>query len=163
MSDVVIDSISINRSDRAKVLAVASGGGHWIQLMRIAAALEQHQVTYVTTLAGYRSQVGPSGFFVVTDASRWNKFKLVIMALQVLWILLRQRPDVVITTGAAPGYLAVRIGKWLGARTVWIDSIANVEELSLSGRKAGGFVDLWLTQWPHLAGPDGPRFAGAVL
>jgi UDP-N-acetylglucosamine:LPS N-acetylglucosamine transferase len=163
MSDVVIDSISINSSGGAKVLAVASGGGHWIQLMRIAPALEQHRITYVTTLPGCRSQVSPSEFLVVTDASRWNKFKLVLMALQVLWILLRQRPDVVITTGAAPGYLAVRIGKWLGARTVWIDSIANVEELSLSGRKAGRFVDLWLTQWPHLASADGPRFAGAVL
>src|SRR5688500_1316902 len=118
----MIDSSPIDSSGGANVLAVASGGGHWIQLMRIAAALEQHRVTYVTTLAGYRSQVGPSEFFVVTDASRWNKFKLILMALQVLWILLRERPDVVITTGAAPGYLAVRLGKWLGARTVWIDS-----------------------------------------
>jgi UDP-N-acetylglucosamine:LPS N-acetylglucosamine transferase len=154
--------VSSSRQNQ-KVLAVASGGGHWIQLMRIAAALEQHRVTYVTTLPGYRSQVSPNAFYVVTDASRWNKLKLVLLALQVLWILLRQRPDVVITTGAAPGYLAVRLGKWLGARTVWIDSIANVEELSLSGRKAGRFVDLWLTQWPHLACADGPQFAGAVL
>src|SRR5688500_13504157 len=163
MSDVVIDSISINSSGPAKVLAVASGGGHWCQLMRIEEATTQQRVTELTTLAGCRSHVSPSEFLVVTDASRWNKFKLILMALQVLWILVRQRPDVVITTGAAPGYLAVRIGKWLGARTVWIDSIANVEELSLSGRKAGGFVDLWLTQWPHLARPDGAQFAGAVL
>ena len=46
---------------------------------------------------------------------------------------MRLRPDVVITTGAAPGYFAVRIGKLLGARVVWVDSIANAEELSLSG------------------------------
>jgi hypothetical protein len=34
---------------------------------------------------------------------------------------------------------------------VWIDSVANVEELSLSGRLASERVDLCLTQWPHLA------------
>jgi hypothetical protein len=69
----------------------------------------------------------------------------------------------VITTGAAPGYFAVRIGKLLGARVVWVDSIANAEELSLSGQKAGSFVDLWLTQWPQLARECGPKHFGNVL
>jgi hypothetical protein len=57
----------------------------------------------------------------------------------------------------------VRFGKWLGARVVWVDSIANVEELSMSGAKAGSFVDLWLTQWPHLARESGPHCFGNVL
>jgi hypothetical protein len=70
---------------------------------------------------------------------------------------------VVITTGAAPGYFAVRIGKLLGARVVWLDSVANAGELSMSGRKAGSFVDLWLTQWPHLARDKGPACHGSVL
>jgi hypothetical protein len=51
----------------------------------------------------------------------------------------------------------------LGARTIWIDSIANVEELSLSGRRIGKHAHLWLTQWPHLAAPGGPRYEGSVL
>jgi hypothetical protein len=76
---------------------------------------------------------------------------------------MRERPDVVITTGAAPGYFAIRFGNWLRARTIWVDSVANVDELSLSGRKAGPHADLWLTQWAHLAKPGGPRFTGSVL
>ena len=76
--------------------------------------------------------------------------------------MLRERPDVVVSTGAAPGYLALRCAKLLGARTVWIDSVANVEELSLSGRIASTKADLCLTQWPHLAaGPVG--YEGSVL
>ena len=85
------------------------------------------------------------------------------MALQILWILLRTRPHIVVSTGAAPGYFAVRLGKLLGARTIWIDSIANVEKLSLSGQRIGRHADLWLTQWPHLAGPKGPHFLGGIL
>ena len=77
--------------------------------------------------------------------------------------MVREMPDIVITTGAAPGYFGVRIGKWLGARVVWIDSVANAEELSMSGQKAGAFSDLWLTQWPHLAGDGGPKYIGNVL
>ena len=146
-----------------KVLAVASGGGHWIQLMRMRPAFDGCSVTYVSTLEGYRSQVSPAPFHVIRDASMWSKFGLLVQAMQMLWLLVRLRPDVVITTGAAPGYFAVRMGRWFGARTAWVDSMANVDELSLAGRKAGTCVDLWLTQWPHLAGQDGPYCVGAVL
>ncbi len=146
-----------------KVLAVASGGGHWIQLMRLRPAFDGCPVTYVSTLAGYQAQVAPAPFHVIRDASLWNKFGLLIQALQMLRLIARLRPDVVVTTGAAPGYFAVRLGKWFGARTVWLDSMANVDELSLAGRKAGKCVDLWLTQWPHLAGQEGPFYVGAVL
>ena len=74
-----------------------------------------------------------------------------------------EKPDIVITTGAAPGYLALRLARLIHARTVWLDSIANVDQLSLSGLKVGRYADLWLTQWPHLAKPEGPHYAGSVL
>jgi hypothetical protein len=70
---------------------------------------------------------------------------------------------VIITTGAAPGYFALRVGKLFGARTIWIDSMANAETLSKSGQEVGKYADLWLTQWEHLARPQGPHYLGAVL
>ena len=167
-----------------RVLAVASGGGHWIQLRRLRPAWAGCAVTYVTTRAGYRAEVAreahemsgqapdaqhdtpPPRFFTVPDANRWQPLRLLRQLAAIAWIVLRTRPHAVVTTGAAPGYFAIRLGRLIGARTVWIDSIANAEELSLSGRRAGAHVDLWLTQWEHLAAPDGepgPRFRGAVL
>ncbi len=146
-----------------KLLAVASGGGHWVQLQRLRPAFEGLDVCYLTTDEGYRNHVAGARFRTVHDASRWNKLALLLQALRVLWVVARERPDFVLSTGAAVGYFALRFGKLLGARTVWIDSIANAEELSLSGQKAGACADLWLTQWEHLAREGGPRFAGAVL
>jgi len=146
-----------------KILAVASAGGHWVQLQRLRPAFEEHNVAYVTTNAGYRGETLPYRFYVVNDASRWNKFGLAQMALRILVIVLRERPEVVISTGAACGYLSIRLGKLIGARTIWIDSIANIDELSMSGQLARPYADLWLTQWPHLASPDGPYYSGAVL
>ena len=146
-----------------KVLAVASGGGHWVQLLRTLPAFEGADIAYVTTLASYRQHVEPAQFYTICDANLWTKFRLARMALKMLWIIVRERPDLVISTGAACGYFALRMGKWFGARTIWVDSIANAEKLSLSGRKVGPYADLWLTQWPHLARAEGPRFEGAVL
>ena len=148
---------------RPKVLAISSGGGHWVQLMRLRPAFEGCDVTYATVQEGYRSDVGDADFRVVRNGNRWSKTDLLRSALGILRLLLSVKPDVVITTGAAPGYFAVRFGKWLGARVGWVDSVANAQELSMSGIKAGSFVDLWLTQWPHLAGGDGPQCFGSVL
>ena len=67
-----------------------------------------------------------------------------------------------ISTGAAPGYLAIRGARLLRARTAWIDSVANVEEVSLSGRLASEQADLCLTQWPHLAAGR-VTYQGSVL
>jgi hypothetical protein len=152
-------------SDRAfkRVLAIASGGGHWIQLLRLMPAFEECDLAYVTTLPSYREHVRPARFYTVPDANMRRKMALLYMAVRVGLIVLWERPDVVISTGAAPGYVAIRIGRILGAKSIWVDSMANAEKLSLSGQKIGPHVDLWLTQWPHLAGPEGPYYEGAVL
>jgi len=148
---------------RCKVLAIASGGGHWTQLMRLRPAFSQCDVAFVSVREIYREQAGPARFYCVHDINRLNKWALVLAIIELLRIIALERPNVIVTTGSAPGMLALRIGKWFGARTVWIDSIANIDELSLSGRKARRHADLWLTQWQHLAQEDGPYYEGSIL
>jgi hypothetical protein len=157
------DSALQSRGVHPKLLAVSSGGGHWVQLLRIKHAFEDCDVTFVTVHESYHTQVPHNNFYVVNDANRWDKIGLLKAARRLARIIWNERPDIVVSTGAAPGYLALRLGRILGARTVWLDSIANVEELSLSGRRIGRSADLWLTQWPHLARPEGPHYAGSVL
>lgn len=146
-----------------RILAVASGGGHWVQLLRLRPAFEGCDVTFATVQAGYQTEVKGFPFRIIPDAHRWDKLSALRCAIHIFFLLLRLRPDVVITTGAAPGYFAVRFGRIFGARTIWVDSIANAEELSLSGQLIESKADLWLTQWPHLAKENGPVFRGNVL
>ncbi|HEY8607983.1 MAG TPA: glycosyl transferase [Noviherbaspirillum sp.] len=147
---------------RKQVLAVASGGGHWVQLLRLRPAFEHNDVTYMTTNADYGKDVA-SRLVTIADANLKEKLRLLRMFGEVLLHVVRLRPDVVISTGAAPGFAAIFFGRLLGARTIWIDSIANSEQLSVSGRFAKRYADVWLTQWAHLAHPDGPEYWGGVL
>ena len=133
-----------------------------MQLRRLRPAFEGHDVAYVTTNPGHRPEVGAARFYVVRDGNRTSKLSLLVSAVQIGRVIIRERPQVVISTGAAPGYLALRLAKALGARTVWIDSVANVDELSMSGRLASEMADLCLTQWPHLAGGS-VTYEGSVL
>lgn len=147
-----------------RVLMVASGGGHWIQIQRIRTAFEQMHIASVSVLPGYAAEAAPGPFYLVTDMSRFDPLRMAVLIPQLLWILARERPDAVVTTGAAPGLVAIVLAKvFFRARTVWIDSIANCECMSASGRMARRFADHWLTQWPHLASEGGPTYSGSVL
>lgn len=148
---------------KKKILAVSSGGGHWVELIRLSPAFEGHIVVFATVDKAYRSEAGSARFYTIRDVTRWNKLRWAQTFVKLAYILLREKPDVVISTGALPGYFSLRLAKWFGIKTIWIDSIANVEELSLSGQMIGKHADLWLTQWPQLAKPGGPSYRGTVL
>lgn len=143
-------------------MAVSSGGGHWIELLRLRPAFDGFNVTFVTTNPEYRSMVEGANFCAVCEATRHQKLRMMWLILQISWILIRERPSAIVTTGAAPGYFAVRLGKWMGIKTLWVDSMANAEELSLSGQLASKYADKVLTQWSHLA-TVGIEHHGAVI
>lgn len=153
----------IENETRLKVLAISSGGGHWIQLLRIRAAFDGCEVTYATVDDGYAVDVENGSFARIPNGNLWSVWSLLRSAVGVGCLLVKLRPEVIVTTGAAPGYFAVMFGKFIGARTVWLDSMANAGGLSSSGRKAMRFADLCLTQWRHLTGDNGPYFRGAVF
>ena len=144
----------MNRSSQShKVMAVASLGGHWKQLLRITAPLRpDYDIVYVTTHAGAASML-PEGarLYTVADFSRWDAWRLPAVLWSLWRIIGREHPRAIVTTGAAPGLMAIVAGRMRGVRTIWIDSIANAATLSGSGKMASKIAHRVFTQWPHLA------------
>lgn len=134
-----------------KILAIASVGGHWIQLLRLKPAFKENDIIFVSTNASFSKMVNGHKFYSIPDSNRKNILKLILTFFKLTQIIWTEKPDVIITTGAAPGLMGIIAGRILGARTVWIDSIANVEEISLSGKIANKFANRVYTQWPDLA------------
>jgi UDP-N-acetylglucosamine:LPS N-acetylglucosamine transferase len=146
-----------------KVLAIASGGGHWQQLMQVRPAFEGCAVSYATTIPGLPEEFEAFPAQIVPDCSRDTPLQ-VPRCVWAIWRLIRaSRPDVVVSTGALPGVIALALARRRGAHTIWVDSVANAEEMSASGRLARRFADDWLTQWPHVAQATGATYAGSVL
>jgi len=145
-----------------RVLAMASGGGHWVQLLRMRPAWAGCDVVYASVHADSAVDVPGSRFLSFGDASRKDFWRFGLVACQMLVMVLRVRPDVIVTTGAAPPLFALLFGRMIGARTLWVDSIANGEVLSSSGRLAARVATRRVTQWPALATPDVPYW-GSVL
>lgn len=147
----------------ARLIAVASGGGHWEQLMTMRSAFADYDVYYVTTMAGLPEQVGSGRHAIIQDCNKNQPLRALLCFAQAVVLLLKFRPHVVITTGAFPGLIILVASRLVGAKSVWIDSIANAEEMSASGKLARPFADRWLSQWEHVAQKSGAQYIGETL
>lgn len=149
--------------EKKKIMAVASIGGHWVQLLRLAKPLEdQYEVVYVCTHPKCQTMVEDKKFYLMRNFSRWDAWKCVPAFFHVLGIIMKERPKAIITTGAAPGLICLVAGKFLFRKTIWIDSIANVQHLSASGRIALKFASKTYTQWKDLA-TEKVAYAGNIF
>lgn len=148
---------------KKRILAIASGGGHWQQMMLLRPAFEGDEVLFVTTLDGLPQQFDAHPYKIIPDCNRNEKLKSLRAAFALTGILTRFRPDVVISTGALPGVMALALARLFRARTIWVDSVANAEEMSMSGKLARRFAHHWMSQWPEVAEAAGAKYAGSVL
>lgn len=148
-----------------KILAVSSPGGHWVQLNKICGKLEsKYPIVYASPRSQYSlKKDSQRSVRNILDVSADNKPMLIPLAMQMLLILFRERPQTIISTGAAPGVVAVMLGKLLGIKTIWVDSIANVQQLSRSGRMIKSYADVVITQWETLSDGKTVLHKGAVL
>lgn len=153
----------MKKSRPLRLLAVSSGGGHWVQLLRLRTAFDGAEVHYATVDASSAAMVAPAPVHLYPDANKGTKLRLILAALRLAVIVATVRPDVVISTGAAGGYLAIRFARLLGARTMFIDSIANARQLSVSANMARKVAHRVLSQWPQVAAQTGTEFRGAVI
>ncbi len=65
-------------------------------------------------------------------------------------MIIKYNPDVIITTGAHTGGIFVTVGKILGKKTIYIESMAKVKEISKTGKFVYNKVDRFFGQWREL-------------
>ena len=135
------------------------------QLLKLKDSWTRYNVFYITTREAVRKKLRQNGkVYVVGECNRRHPIRVVKVFSRCFKVVFQERPDVVISSGAAVGCITCFLGKLAGARVVWIDSITNVERISLSGRIVRYISDLFLVQWPELAEQySSMEYLGAVI
>lgn len=150
---------------RNKICLAASSGGHLTELLKLSDSWQSFETFFVTTVPVVQNDLKNSGnVYVVGECNRQHFFRAIVVLLRCIKIIAKERPDVVISTGAAAGCMICFLAKSLGAKIIWIDSITNVERISLSGRMVRFIADLFLVQWPELLSKyKNVEFAGTLI
>lgn len=139
-------------AEKKKICLAASAGGHMTQLLKLSDSWQGYDAFYVTTTEVLRKKLSDLGHvYVVGECNYQHPLRVLKVLFKSIIIIFSKRPEVIISTGAAAGCILCFLGKLIGAKIVWIDSITNVKRLSLSGRMVRYIADLFLVQWPGLA------------
>lgn len=148
-----------------RLCLTASAGGHTSQLLKLSESWRGHDTFWITTTDVLKQKLQQYGEVrVVGECNREHPLRVIRVLIRCINIILRERPNVVISTGAAAGCITCFISKLLGARIVWVDSITNVERVSLSGRMVRHIADLFLVQWPELSEQySNVEYVGAII
>jgi UDP-N-acetylglucosamine:LPS N-acetylglucosamine transferase len=92
-----------------------------------------------------------------------NVRNLVRNTILALNIISRQRPQVVISTGAGVAVPFLWVGRLFGARVIYVESFARTDGLSLTGRLVRPAVHRLLVQWPGAARGRKAEYAGSIF
>ena len=158
-------SVAGGDEKKLRICLVASAGGHLSQLLKLAESWSGYDLFYVVTSELVREELRKrSRVYIVQECNRQHPLQLMKVLAKCIMIVLRERPQVVISTGAAAGCIECFLGKLIGAKVIWVDSITNVEKLSLSGRMVRYIADMFFVQWPELTRKyTNVQFAGMVI
>jgi UDP-N-acetylglucosamine:LPS N-acetylglucosamine transferase len=133
-----------------KVLAVSSVGGHLSELMQVLPCLGKVRVSLVIN---DRADLPNYPFDRVYQIRHAERDLLVLVNLaEAARILLDERPDVIVSTGAGPVVpFAVLARLFSTARIVYVETAAAVTDPTLTGRLMYPFAHDFFYQWPALA------------
>ena len=136
------------RSSVVKICLACSPGGHLVEMQRLMPAFDGKEYFFVTHKSEYSRHLERAYFIEYKEGyirERVTWLKTIFIALR---IMLKERPDVVISTGG--GEIAVPfcyVGKLLGAKVMFIETLARVTTRSGAGKLIYPIADLFLVQW----------------
>ena len=151
-----------------RLCLAASGGGHVRQLLDLRAIWQDHDYFFITepTALGHSIAADHPTFFVEHFAwgqgrlgKWWTMLRSAAANLaQSARIIRRERPRVIITTGAGSMAPLLLIGRLFGAHIILIDSFARFDAPSLFARLAGWLAHVRIAQSAQSAA----RWPGAL-
>lgn len=127
-----------------KVCFAASSGGHFEQLMRLKDLMEKYDAFIVTEKTNYDYKIDKKTYYLSQINRREGLFILKIMAVLIksVFIFLKERPDIIITTGVLAVIPLCLLAKLFGKKVVYIESFAKVSSPTLTGKFLYKFADM---------------------
>ncbi|MFQ5802358.1 MAG: PssD/Cps14F family polysaccharide biosynthesis glycosyltransferase [Candidatus Methylomirabilales bacterium] len=131
-----------------KVCLVCSPGGHLRQLLRLLPVVGDAEYFFIVNnkIPLAPNFVGRTHF--ITKAHR--DWRIVLNLIEAFRILRRERPDVIISTGAGCAVPVSLVGRLaFGCRILFIESFAAMERPSWTGRVMYWLAHRFAYQWEH--------------
>ena len=141
-------SYLFNDDELLNVGLIGSSGGYLAHLLLLKPWWENHDRFWVTF------DMPDAHDLLQSERVDWAHYPTtrnlsnLVQNLGLAWcVLRRERPDVIISTGAAVAFPFFLLGRLLGVKTVFIEVYDRIDNASLTGRLCAPLSSRFLVQW----------------
>lgn len=141
----------------AKIMFISSMGGHLSELLKLDKIIKDNDSCVVTETSKstlFLKETYKRVYYLISGSKNYQKwlypFRLIGNCFKSLYIYLKERPDYIITTGAHIAGPMCCIGKIFGSKIIYIETFANIETKTITGRIVYHFADYFIVQWKEM-------------
>lgn len=142
---------------KKKVLFISSTGGHLSEMFQLSELFDKYDYHIITEKTksnlALKDKYNERIDFLVfgtKDHMLTYPFKLIYNCFKSLYLYLKVHPDYIITTGAHTAGPMCCIGKILGSRIIYIESFANINTKTVTGKLVYLIADKFFVQWEDM-------------
>lgn len=143
--------------NKLKVCLAATSGGHLDEILQLNEFYEQYDHFFVTNSSSFAEALSKNkkvyfvkGFVMTSVIKDLLIFPPILNGFKSIKILIKEKPDLIITTGSGTAFPICFLSKLFGKKMLLIESIARVNQYSLSGKVLNKISDLTLVQWEQM-------------
>ena len=141
-----------------KVLFISSTGGHLSELLKLAPLFEEYEYHLITEKTKSNLSLSDKyGKDKVSFLDYGTKdhifsyvFKFSYNIIKSFYYYLKFKPDYIVTTGTHTAVPMCYIGKIFGSKIIFIETFANKNTKTLSGKMVYPIADLFIVQWEEM-------------
>ncbi|HEU3218743.1 putative glycosyl transferase enhancer [Streptococcus pneumoniae] len=134
-----------------KVCLVGSSGGHLTHLYLLKPFWKDRERFWVTfDKEDARSILENEIFYPCYYPTNRNLKNLIKNTILAFKILRKERPDIIVSSGAAVAVPFFYLGKIFGAKTVYIEVFDRIDALTMTGKLVYPVTDRFIVQWEEM-------------
>ena len=136
-----------------KICFAASTGGHFEQLMMLKPLMDKYDSFIITEKTNYYVEDSDMKFYYLNQINRYEikfLYYMIINIIKTIFIFFKEKPDIVISTGALATIPICIVCKIFKKKVIFIESFAKINSPTLTGKLVYKFSDQFYIQWENM-------------
>lgn len=137
-----------------KICLISSSGGHFEQLLMLRKLEKNHKIFIVTEKTKYNKKDKKINHYVMQVNRKEPLFiiKMILIMFKSLYIFIKERPDVIISTGVLAAIPMIFIGHVFKKKVIYIESFAKINSPTMTGKLVykKNLADQFYVQWESM-------------
>lgn len=134
-----------------KICLVGSSGGHLTHLYMLKSSWEDKERFWVTfDKEDAKSLLKDEKIYNCYFPTNRNLKNLIKNSMLALRIIVKEKPDLIISSGAAVAVPFFYIGKLFGAKLIYIEVFDRIDKSTLTGKLVYPITDRFIVQWEEM-------------